>query len=285
MNQGSSLSLALAVHRAGAFPSLFLGGLPPLNYDEIRSTLETFRTETGRMDVVIALDRAGLFDKKLIGLIIEYSPSHIELLPSDANGHESTIFDFLSMPNTKLALKTLRTRSKLILRLYQPLTDDIAKNFDGFYIKGLESAGKTSNWAVKDLFVEQRKLTPNIPIIPYGGIGTPEQVKWYISNGAPAVGVGTLFAACSESPLSTEVKQKITNINSSDLTRIKDTKQNCLVMGQTTTEGVDWNNTDNLVLGVNGKGNEGLVYLGRAVDYITHIRTAKETVDYLCSKL
>lgn len=284
MNQGSSLKLALAVHCAGAFPSLFLGGPLPLNYDNIESILAQFRSTTNGMNVVIPVDRYLLTDKTFIRLMHNYAPSHIEILPSDINGEESTVYSFLTEPQIKLALKTLRARSKIILRLYQPVTSNTEFQVDGFYIKGKESAGKTGNWTVRDLFLEQKKLTPNIPVIPYGGIGTPDQVGWYMTHGAAAVGVGTLFATCVESPLSTEVKQKIVGITRDDLTCLKDTHQNCLVMGKLNSES-GWNRDNSLKEGITGNGQEGIVYLGTAVDHVTHIRTVKETVDFLCSNL
>ncbi len=286
MNRGSSLELALAVHEAGAFPSLFLLPDDPQGKDcsYIVSVLEQFREKTGNLNVVMAVNRQALTNKELVNVLRKYSPSHIELLPSDSDGDTDNVYSFLNTPIIKLALKSLRVKSKLILRLYKPATTDIASQFDAFYIKGKESAGKTGNWSVKDLFLEQKKLTPSIPVIPLGGVGTPEQVAWYLEQGAAAVGVGTMFAVCAESPLSTSVKEKIVGASSKDLTVLSDTKQNCLVLGDVQSA-PDWNRDASLAHGISGNGNLGLVYLGTAVDYATKIRTVKETVDFLCSQL
>lgn len=286
MNRASSLELALAVHEAGAFPSLFL-----LTDDEngkdckyIRSILDKFRAKTQGLNVVFAIGRHDLTNIELVKLLCEYAPSHIELLPSANNGKVDDVYHFLSEPLIKLALKSLSAKSKLILRLYQPATIDHLTYFDAVYIKGKESAGKIGDWSVKELFLEQKKLTPSLPIIPLGGVGTPDQVSWYLEHGAAAVGVGTVLAACTESPLSTSVKERMIGTTSKDLTFMPDTKQNCLSMGEI-SETPDWNRDSSLQQGIHGDGKTGLVYLGTAVEYVTQIRTVKETVEYLCSKI
>lgn len=283
MNQGSTLDLAIAIHNAGAFPSLFLDTYPLIQYEKVQDQLNQFKYTTNSTNLVVPIDRYLLLDHKYVKLLHDFGPSHIEILPSDYNGVASNGKEFLESPLVISALKLLRTKSKIILRIYEPIVREDAKNIDALTVKGKESAGKTGNWSVKELFLEQQQLTPEIPVIPYGGIGSPDQVKWYLSHGAVAVGVGTMFAASAESPLSTEVKKKMINATSKDLTCLNDTRQNCLVFGE--IDNKNWNRNFSLNLGVNGNGHNGHVYVGNAIDNIDRIRTANETVEFLCSTL
>jgi hypothetical protein len=282
MNGGSTLDLAIAVYRAGAFPSLFLARH---NYKESEQQLEIFQKITSGNNVVIPMTRNELLDESFFKLIHKFAPSHIELFPSDSTGNVDNLDSYFSDVSIVSALKKLRHHSKLILRLYQPANEYIAQHVDAFYIKGLESAGKTGAWSVKDLFLEQKNITPTIPVIPYGGVGTPQQVQWYIEHGAEAVGVGTVFATCIESPLSLEVKQKILKISSEDIVRLTDTQQNCVVLGEIQSQDNDWNRYHSLKKGMHGDGTQGHIYLGHAVNHIDKIRTVDEAVQYLCSML
>jgi NAD(P)H-dependent flavin oxidoreductase YrpB (nitropropane dioxygenase family) len=282
MNGGSSLDLAIAVYRAGAFPSLFLDRH---NYKESKQQLETFQQITNGNNVVIPMGSNELLDKSFFKLIHKFAPSHIELLPSDSTGNVNNLDSYFANASIMSTLEHLRQCSKLILRLYEPANEHIAQHVNAFYIKGLESAGKTGTWSVKDLFLEQKNITPAIPVIPYGGIGTPQQVQWYIDHGAEAVGVGTVFATCIESPLSLEVKQRMIKMSSFDLTLLPDTQQNCVVLGSVSPIESDWNRCNSLKQGLNGDGTQGHVYLGHSVNHINKIRTVQEAVQYLCSSL
>jgi len=282
MNQGSSLDLAVAVHHAGAFPSLFL---TCENYTNSYDLFDQFRTLTNSTNVVIPMARHHLLDKNWIKMLYDFSPSHIEIFPSDKDGLVDDYVSYFDDLLISSALKFLKNRSKIIMRLYQPLEHKLADHFDAFYIKGLESAGKTGSWTVKDLFLKQKMLTPDKVVIPFGGIGTPEQVHWYLNHGAEAVGVGTVFAACKESPLSLEMKQKMLKLSSSDITQLADTQQNCVVLGNNLDTESDWNRSNSLKQGINGDGTQGHLYLGHSINHIDKIRTVHEAVQYLCSSL
>lgn len=284
MNQGSSFDLAVAVRNAGAFPSLFLDHNHPVQYAHIQSQLEEFKHVTGSVNLVVPITRDLLLDRDYIKLLYNFGPSHIEIFPSDHKGNVNYGREFLNSPLVIAALKLLKIKSKIILRIYQPIDPTDATQIDAVYVKGKESAGKTGDWSVKELFLHQRKLTPEIPVIPYGGVGSPDQVQWYLSHGAIAVGVGTMFAATVESPLSTAIKQKIVNSSKNDLTYLTDTGQNCLVLGEIAKED-NWNRLTSLKQGVTGNGRVGHVYLSEAVDHIDRIQTVSETVEFLCSRI
>lgn len=283
MNQVSDINLATAVSQAGAFPSLFL----PLNqFEKSQQTIAKFILTANHKNVVVPISITQFSNKQILKLLHNFSPSHIEVLPTDDHGNTTDPMVHLKNPLMHSALKLLKKNSKIILRIANPFYDtDLLEHIDGFYIKGKESAGKTGSWSVKELFLEQKKITPNKAVIPYGGIGFPDQVSWYMSNGAGAVGVGTLFAACQESNLSVQAKQKMLKASSKDLTVLTDTQQNCLILGQVSEKTDDWNRTDNLVKAIKGDGTQGHLYVGHSIDAVDQIRTVDETVKYLCSCL
>jgi hypothetical protein len=283
MNQVSNLKLAVTVWRAGAFPSLFLN---INNYTESKHILNIFESATGSKNVVIPISIFQLDNPNVIDLLYNFAPSHIELLPADINGNRNNTIANLLNPVIISTITRLRQHSKIILRLFDPFDHpELLQYIDAFYIKGVESAGRTGSWAVKDLFLEQKKITPAKAVIPYGGIGTPDQVAWYMAHGADAVGVGTLFAACKESNLSIEVKQKLLNISSKDLTVLNDTQQNCVVFGSLPVEQNDWNRNNSLYSAIAGDGTQGHLYLGHSIDAVNKIRTVQETIEYLTSEL
>jgi NAD(P)H-dependent flavin oxidoreductase YrpB (nitropropane dioxygenase family) len=136
------------------------------------------------------------------------------------------------------------------------------------------------------MFDQQRQLTPNAVVIPYGGVGTPEQVAYYLGAGAAAVAVGTLFAACAESPLSEATKQAMITASANSLVRMLDSNQNMLPLGALTdiveSKGQSGANRDgSLHAGIYGDGTVGHIYSGHGIQHVDRIRTVKETVEYL----
>ena len=161
------------------------------------------------------------------------------------------------------------------------------KYVDGFTIKGLESAGKVGNFTVKDLFLELKSRFPDRALIPMGGIGHPDQVQWYMHNGAAAVAVGSVLALARESPLHTDVKEKIIKQNLEHLRCLSDSNQNCIVFDEPpsldTDQSWNWNRDELLHTGINtGKGH---VYMGHGIQYVDHIRSVSDIIKFLVSKL
>jgi NAD(P)H-dependent flavin oxidoreductase YrpB (nitropropane dioxygenase family) len=139
-----------------------------------------------------------------------------------------------------------------------------------------------------DLFDQQKKLTPNAVLIASGGISTPEQVSEFITKGATAVCIGTLLAASKESSLSAEAKNAIVNCKKEDIIKFNDTKQNTLILGnidEIENDTSDKNRTNTLKKGIHGDGKSGHIYVGSGVDQITSIKTVKEIVEHLVSRL
>lgn len=283
MNQGSSLDLAIAVHNAGGFPSLFLNRM---DLDSTVAMLEQFRSITGSTNVIVPVTRLMLQTPEILNIIRDFKVSHCEIFTSNAQGNTNDLETWLDRPETAKQLEKLKQTSKLLFRAYDVL--DITRYcwFDAVCIKGQESGGKTGSLSVRELFRLQQERYPESQLIPMGGIGTPSQVKWFLDHGAIAVGVGTLFAACLESPISDQVKQKIVNMTSADITQLPDTKQNCLAFEQDPPKDqFGWNRQESLVTGIYGDGSKGHLYLGTAIDHIHTVRSAHDTIQYLCSDL
>lgn len=289
MNQGSTVELALAVADAGAFPSLCI----PIAhddidyYDKIIHILTSFIHSNNSANVILAISLHQLKDPKLLKIVRDYKISHIEIFPSDpATGTLSDFSVTYNDPFVLAGIRYLRNTAKVITRIYSPTESTLTNNFDGLFVKGKESGGRTGEWSVKELWQTQTNMSSECPSFPYGGIGTPTHVKAYIQAGAQAVGVGTLFAACLESPLSNEVKQKMIAITAQDITVLPDTQQNSIVFGQgSSNNSADWNHSCSLADGIHGNGTQGLLYVGHGITDIDRIRTVKETVEYLISDL
>jgi len=278
MNGVSDLPLACAVHEAGVMPSLMVRWKDSSrNYDVLDYHLKEFVKLTGSANCVLQLDYNDLKDDRVLSMVEHYKFSHIEMLgmigiPNDRMQHE---FEMV-MTRYSSAFKRLLRTSRVLTRIFTPSS---GLGIDSYALKGNESAGFSGNISVKDLFIQQHLQTPHIPLIPYGGIGTPEQVSWYVNNGAAGVAVGTLFAATQESCLDIKTKQAMVDANSQSLTKLN-TSQRALVIGEVSN---DANHQQSLNAGIAGQG--GLVYAGSAIDHVTEIRTVKQVVDYLTQDL
>jgi len=277
MNQGSDIKLALAVQTAGAFPSLWVdysnNELTKSNFDQLKSN-----------NILIPIVRETLSDHKTLELIDKYNISHCELLATNKEGDYNDLDEWLNLPTTIAALKFIKRKTKIILRLRDVI--DITKYpiFDAFSLKGSDSAGKTGTKPVREFFKEMIDRYPQCSLIPMGGVGTAEDVQWYMNNGALAVGVGTLFALCEESPLTQDVKTALISKTKS-ITNLPDTKQNCVILADKLLNESEWNRPDSLKRGIEGDGTQGHIYMGHGLKNVTHVRSCEELVNYLISKL
>jgi enoyl-[acyl-carrier protein] reductase II len=284
MNGVSDLNLALAVRKAGAMPSLLLNRYNSdntINYDLINDALNEYQRITGDVNLVFAIAEEDLFDYQLVKILRHFKVSHVEFLSNHIDtSHIWHRKDF------QTAIKYMQSTTKIMSRIFNTKENDLV---DALCIKGKESAGFSGTVSVKDTFQKQKLITPATAIIPYGGVGTPEQVKYYITQGAAGVAVGTLFAASMESCLSTEVKTAMCKKSSTDITIFSDTNQNALVLGEKdqvlTSNTHDWNRSSSLATGIHGNGEVGHIYAGHSIDYVTKIRSVAEIVDYLTELL
>ena len=281
----SHLPLALAVHQAGAMPSLLLtqwqlGQPVRQSHDELHDILQEFWKATHSRNLAVAVVEQQLLDPVFLNILAEFAPSHIDFLPAEI-GNKNIWYqtDFATalakLPQTKFMIKAA----------FQAHQIDLAH---GYCIKGHESGGVRGTMPVRTLFALQRQLTPHAAGVPYGGVSHPSHVREYLAQGAAGVAVGTLFAACRESCLSEQTKQRMVEASSQDLHRFADTGQQALILGNTQQieqASVGWNRSPSLWQGITGDGTQGHVYAGTSIDHVTKIRTVKETVEYLVSEL
>ena len=289
MYGGSDLSLALACWEAGIYPSLLLPEVlnqQSVNYDLLNETLNEFKKVTGTCNLVLAIGQRQFFDLKLMDMIRSFSVSHIEFfaLHDDSYDRGSELFGE-NYNKAFVAMTNYISPTKVMYRIKKPITEQ--KNF-AYCLKGSDSAGLNGVLTTKELFEQQKKLTPNAVLIPYGGVGTPKQVVEYIQGGAAAIAIGTLLAASKESPLSLETKKAMCRANRNNIKKFNDTKQNTLILGNFVDVQKDkshWNRTNSFEKGLHGDGKSGHIYAGHGIDYVKEIKTVKQIVEYLTSEL
>ena len=287
MTRVSDLNLALACRDAGIYPSLVLSdyiidGVDPADrLEAVNLLLTEYVKSTGDGDVVFGAFPEELVDKKFIKIIKSLNISHLEISISNPvvqNSDQNKNNEIYRRVEKYLA------PTKLLLRR-RSVFSQIQNNGSAYCLKGSDAAGvSSSEFTTKELFIKQKELTPGARLIPYGGIGTPEQVAFYINNGAVAIAVGTLLAASKESNLSLATKQAMVSAKKEDLIRLPDTNQLALILGDEDTVKnnklpEDWNREHSLQAGVNGTG--GHIYVSQVVENITEIKSVKEIVEYL----
>lgn len=284
MNGASDLNLALAIESAGAMPSLLFNmrdAQDRIDFSDATRQLSEFRSATGHTNIIVGVHHRDVIETKFIDWLRENRPSHIEIIGNKLNNNE-----YLYDPRWPIMMSAIKKITKIMIRINAPT--EYLPWVDGFCIKGQESAGVGGGYKVKDLTKKQIDITPRVAIIPYGGVGTAEQVKEYIDMGATAIASGTLFAASKESPLTDAVKQSIASADISDLVTLADTNQKILPLGPVDsiidTRG-DWNREQSLKNGISGDGTIGHIYMGESIQYIDRIKTVKEIVDDLVSLL
>ena len=299
MNKGSTVELAIAVHNAGGYPSLcswtYNGRLQLMQRD-----LDKFVKQTNSNKIHVSFELNELVQPKEVHDIIKfYNIPTVEII----YGYTDTTrtydeFDLETEQTVQTSLRLLHELGvKIFKRSYTPVDEATMKRhfLDGFCVKGNEAAGFTSSVPTKDLFLKQRELTPNALVIPYGGVGTAEQVKDYLDLGAETVAIGTLLAMSAESPIKTETKLAAINATKDDLkTRIHsfptsdgvvERKQNMLQFGPYTGND-DANGTLGLVRGLYDKKDQlGHAYLGHSVDQVKSILPCSEIIKNLTALL
>jgi len=159
--------------------------------------------------------------------------------------------------------------------------NDIDPTATAIVLKGNDGAGR-GLFPTKKLFEFIRNKYPTINIIVSGGVGTADDVKYYMDNGALAVGIGTLLAASEESRVSTETKLKMIEATSKDLKEFAvGAKQKSLIFTETED---DYNHTYSLAAGVKNPAT-GHIFAGNAIDQVTEIKPVADIINALVAKL
>jgi NAD(P)H-dependent flavin oxidoreductase YrpB (nitropropane dioxygenase family) len=291
MNKGSTIELAIAVHNAGGYPCLCswtYNGKSEL----MQRDLDRFVATTGSNRIHLSFELHEYPHTAVQEIVKSHSIPTIEIIYGNKNTFRPTDTE---QELTAELLQLLEPIKALGTRVFKRIYDNVDQTMmdlhllDGFCIKGAESAGFTSHTPVKEVFLRQRELTPTAMLIPYGGVGTAEQVKEYIDLGAEIVAVGTLLALSTESTISTETKLAAIQKQSKDLVQFKhmvgnvERKQSALQFDPYNGPD-DANGTMGLLRGMRGK-KDGHIYLGHGIDHVTELKTCQEIIQELSSCL
>ena len=287
MNKGSTVELAIAVHHAGGYPSLCswtYNGRSELMQRDLDHFVET----TGSNRVHLSFELHEYTNTEVYNIVKSHMIPTIEIIYGDKNTFRPTSSEQELTVDVIGLLKPIKDLgTKVFKRIYDNVDQTMMDQhlIDGFCIKGSESAGFTGHVSVREVFLQQKAMTPGAMLIPYGGVGTAEQVKEYIDLGAETVAVGTVLALSAESPLSTETKLAAIKKQSKDLTQFThvvgnvERKQNSLQF-EPYQGPDDANGTMGLIRGMRGK-SDGHVYLGKGIDHVTQIQSCKQIIQRL----
>lgn len=277
MNQVSDIKLAIAVRKAGAIPSLSI-----FNYSDnparIITDLEQYYEEFGDYKILLSLTAFQLVSPKLLNLVTRHKVEFIEIIPdfrdefpnhSVDENIRNTVIELLSNSGIKIFVK--RNRDV-----------DIPPHIAGIIVKGKEGAGRGLE-STSILFEQLSAKYPHLEFIVSGGIGTSEQVKYYMDRGALAVGVGTIIAASEECAISKETKLKLVEASSKDITRFENgATQSAIIFKE--LEKDDFNHTTGLAQGIRNP-EIGHVFVGTAIDHIDSIKPVAEIINMLAERL
>lgn len=275
-----NVELAIAVSTAGAMPSL----IPT----DLKTQITHYKKHTGNTDLVVWIKESDILDSRCIHLLLALEIKFIELTRNDVDNIEklNSMKTYSNLWLDKSFIKNIEFLKENGIKILRRCHKEPIETFDlidAVCVKGKESAGFSSDVTIEDLMQMQKEKTPNAYIISHGGVAGPKDVQKYLSLGACAVGVGTLFAASEESCIDKSVKELMVRKSSKDITRFEDTKQNALVINAEHTEFDGFNRSESLNLGIQGRG--GHIYAGPSIDGVTKLRTVKETVEYLTSEI
>jgi NAD(P)H-dependent flavin oxidoreductase YrpB (nitropropane dioxygenase family) len=291
MNKGSTLELALAVHQAGGYPSL-CSWTYNQNADLFRRDLDRFTEQTNSNNIHVSFELNEYDNAVVHDIVRQYQLPTMEIIYGKTNTFRPTKSESELETDLLALLEPIKAQgTKIFKRIYEP-NDQATMDrhlIDGFCIKGAESAGFSSATPVIETFLQQRKLTPQARLIPYGGIGTAQQVRDYMDLGAEMVAVGTVLAVSAESSMSHETKQAAVDSTSQDLVHPTynfggvERKQSTLKFGN--YQGADdLNGTMALIRGLRGKTNSH-VYFGQGIDHVNEIRSCQAIIQDLTSLL
>lgn len=288
MNQVSNLKLALAVAEAGAVPTIsgfnYISQNLCLNIAKLVGDFDIYISCRNRCDFIFSIDDRFLVNNKieLLKCFVKYKIQYVELildscfLKDNINELNKIIID-LKNNNIKLLTKLISLK---VSGTY------INNNFDGIIFKGPHGAARVTDdtdVSIKNLLRKCIDKFPNKFIIASGGIGTAKEVNDLLNAGAGAIGIGTMFAASEESPLSNAAKEKLVNSSFQDLKKLKtyDYDQNALIFSEIKQSKI--NNTLGLVRGI-ATGSQGHIFAGKSIDNINEIKSVQKIVQDLCSQ-
>lgn len=281
MNRVSDLNLALAVHQSKCIPSFVIYNYQATKWDEDFSKFKTELTEyvkiTGSRNFVVALKSEILLaQQSVVDTVIKIRPAYLEvfdIIDAD-NGKLLAILKLFRKVGIKIVYKMLGVRS----------VGKLDTEIDGVVIKGPDAAARVGTLRVElaDKIKQIKSMYPHFFIIASGGITSSSDIKACLELGADAVSLGTVFALSAESSMSTETKNQLLGMSFADTKNIGAEHQNAIVF--TDEDDVDGNHTAGLESGLKDP-SKGHVFIGKAIDTITEIKTVGQIVTELTCNL
>ena len=276
MNYVSDVNLAVAVHKAGGMPSLFLeSNRLDLKLDTLSNELDEFKSRTNSDKVIVTIPNETMI--YAMKMLVEKQVKFVELIGGYGREDENLVYNLVQY---------LRKRGTKVMFKQPPAGYYLLPYLDAVSLKGVEAAGAVSNEDLKSLETVVHKfkeVNPHIPIIATGGVATKKQIDTLLKLGAMAVGIGTLFAASAESRVSDATKQLMIDTSQSE---IHGNAHNSFIIKHryiklpTPYTGLDDNNKSNsLQYGIAGEG--GHIYAGTGVSEIKEILTVEQIINRL----
>jgi hypothetical protein len=280
MNRVSDVRLAVAVHQAGAFPSIssfnfYRDGA--LDIEWFGAELDRFQDLTGSANVLLSLATRDFLTKRMEQLLVDRGFRFVELFNWEP---DERLWNELK---ARISFLQRWHGLKTIFKIHRA-ADAIKLNLSTVVFKGNDGAGRTVSDAgtLEQNFEYLRRLRPDIGIIPSGGIAKAEEVKFFVDRGALIIGVGTLFAAAEESCVSHQTKLRMVQATSNDIHRFGKLNHQGLLFGGVGAD--DDNNTRSLLMGI-ADPSTGSIFAGKGIDRITTIRPVRDIVSMLIGML
>lgn len=288
MNTVSNVELALAIKRAGCYPSFVAYNHTVINQvldiSTLNADLNDYYNRGGDRNYIIGVSSSRLLDfENFMSLLSTHKPAYVELYDTDYISHPkfADAVNLLHSNGTKILVKCLS--AGYMFNLLQEVVDFKSK-VDGVIIKGPKAAGRVAKTEI-DLATDIkiiRLLFKDLIIIAQGGIHSSDDIKELQDAGADIVSIGTMFAMSEESPIALETKMKMLESSYAETVRIGEANQNGIQFSKMNSD--DENNTTGLKLGIT-TGNKGHVFAGAALDYIKEIRPVNLIVQDLVKGL
>jgi NAD(P)H-dependent flavin oxidoreductase YrpB (nitropropane dioxygenase family) len=269
MNGVSDVDLAIVVSRAGAVPSLSIFNYytnGQLNFPWFEKEIKRFIDTTGSAEIILSMHWEHFMSEAIVNFLLKNKLRLIELFvrPADHNSWPAL---------------TKHIEDTAMCVMFKTTMSIPVSTFDAIILKGPLSAGRSfgGNGSLEERYdIVKQKIGSKI--IPNGGIGAPEQVKYFIDRDALAVGIGTLLAASEESCVSAETKQRMIDSTSADIKLIG--PLNCRGLLFSRLDGDDDNNSRSLHAGIKGT-DSGCIYAGNGIDHIKQIMPVKDIIEWL----
>lgn len=274
MNKVSDLTLSIAVAKSGGVPSFSIFNYKDSN--DLEKDIIEFKTVCKDDKFFLSLGIEELINQHIIDIILKYNIDLIEILSDNREEHPDRVNREERKNNT---LKLLKNNDiKVFLKCVHPSQIESNKDIFGIVLKGSDGAGR-GFISTEKLFNLIRQDYPDMHIIVSGGIGTADQVKYYMNNGALAIGIGTILAASQESLISLETKRKLVEASSCELVRFSDkARQSALLFKELTED--DYNHSQGLKVGIVNP-NSGHVFAGQSIANITDIESVQTIINRL----